>query len=68
MMSWLKRRTPQEKKARLDEITDHAGMKNKGWTFSGDDKDELSVSGDKVDNIDKTLGILWIPRTDEIKF
>ena len=50
----------------MDEICEHAGMPNKGWTYSGDDFSSVQIGGDDS-SIDKVLGILYDPKTDEFK-
>ena len=57
------------KTSRHDEICDHAGMPNKGWTYSGDDISEVSISGEGEEKDDeKVLGSYWAPKTDTFKF
>ena len=52
---------------RWDEICHHAGMPNKGWTYSGDESSGVEIgSGGNV--ILKVLGFSWIPRTDIFVF
>ena len=58
-----------EKTVQMDEILDHAGMSNKGWTFSGDAVSEgvaIGVEDDVVE--EKVLGMLWIPGSDTLQF
>ena len=43
------------KTARLDEICEHAGMPDKGWIFSGDDKVDVPI-GDVGETEEKVLG------------
>ena len=57
----------REKTSRLDEIGEHAGMPNKGWTFSGEDKLDVSI-GEVGDPEEMVLGMLWIPKLDVFKF
>ena len=57
----------REKTARLDEICEYAGMPNKGWTFSGEDKADVPI-GDVGDSEEKVLGNLWVPKLDVFKF
>ena len=54
---------------RMDEICDHAGMHNKGWTYSSQ-KDVPSVPiGEETDTTDeKVLGIFWLPGPDLFQF
>ena len=57
------------KTSRLDEICDHAGMPNKGWTMSGDDKSEVAIgSGDSDADEERVLGISWMPKLDVFRF
>ena len=57
------------KTSRLDEITDHAGMPTKGWTYSGDDKGVVAISGEEEDVEDeKVLGSVWEPKLDNFIF
>ncbi len=56
------------KTSRLDEICDYAGMPNKGWTFSGDNVGDVSISGESSMDEERTLGVLWAPKDDKIKF
>ena len=67
LMAALSMAQAREKTSRLDEICDHAGMPNKGWTYTGDETGEVAVGGEDSD-VDKTLGVLWVPKTDKIKF
>ena len=59
-----------QKTNQMDEITTHAGMKNKGWTYSGDETcpeiEIVSEVGDAEE--EKVLGLLWDPKTDTFKF
>ena len=54
------------KTQRWDEITDHASMPNKGWTFSGDESPNIPL-GDE-NEVDAVLGQLWDPPTDTFWF
>ena len=56
-----------EKTRRFDEICDHAGMPNKGWTFSGDEKSNVMLGGDSG-TVEKVLGIAWVPKSDTFRF
>ncbi len=57
------------KTERMDEICDHAGMKNKGWTFSGDNSDLSFSIGDEAGVAsEKVLGLLFSPSTDSFNF
>ena len=63
------RKAAVEKTNRIDEITVHASMPNKGWTYTGD-KSKSTVpigGGDEIDG-DKVLGLLWNPETDTFTF
>ena len=51
------------KTSRWDEICNHAGMPNKGWTFSGDEASDVEL-GSGGNNIVKVLGFRWIPKLD----
>ena len=58
-----------QKTGQMDEITSHAGMSNKGWTFSGDPSSDIRIGVDVGDNDDeKVLGLLWDPKMDMLKF
>ena len=55
------------KTSRHDEILKHAGMPNKGWTYSGDDVSEISISGESSECVvEKVLGSYW--KTDTFRF
>ena len=60
------------KTQRIDEISEHAGMSNKGWTYSGDDTaaeyDIGKGSGLEDHSIEKVLGTSWVPKTDSFHF
>ena len=57
------------KTSRLDEIGKHAGMPNKGWTYSGDKVSDGVNIGEEEDRKDeKVLGTFWIPETDMFVF
>ena len=57
------------KTARFDEICADAGMKNKGWTYTGDKSDSnFAIGESKDDNIDKVLGLRWCSATDHFTF
>ena len=56
------------KSTRVDEIGQHAGMPNKGWTFSGDDVSDGVVIGDIEEKKEKVLGMGWIPKSDLFVF
>ena len=61
----------QTKTKQMDQITHHAGMHNKGWTFSGDaDKPEnVQIGKENVaDGEERVLGLLWDPKVDVFKF
>ena len=58
----LHRKTEQ-----MDEITTHAGMKNKGWKFTGDEG-EVTIGSDVGVEDDKVLGLFWNPKTDMFLF
>ena len=57
-----------EKTVQMDEITAHAGMRNKGWIFSGDDTSSPISIGSDDPTEDKVLGIMFDPKTDNFKF
>ena len=57
-----------QKTDRIDEICDDAGMKTKGWTYSGEEKSDLSIGGDAGDLNEKVLGLSWSPGTDKFTF
>ena len=53
----------------MDEISEHAGMPNKGWTFTGDDKSaSIQIGSGKDEPEEKVLGLLWDPKTDMFNF
>ena len=57
------------KTSRMDMICDHAGMPNKGWTYSGDEGgDKVLIGGDGDVVEEKVLGLSWLPRDDTFKF
>ena len=57
------------KAERIDEIGNHAGMPNKGWTFTGDDVSYGVIMGaDDKNAEEKVLGLFWDPKTDEFYF
>ena len=56
------------KTSRMDEITNHAGMPNKGWTFTGDDKGVVSISGEDMVEEERVLGSVWDPKLDDFVF
>ena len=59
------------KTSRLDEICEHAGMPNKGWTFTGDNKGDIMINGEgseEQDEIEKVLGSFWDALLDIFKF
>ena len=59
----------RKKTQQMDEILDHAGMSNKGWTFSGDAILEGVAIGEDDGVVgEKVLGMLWIPGTDTLEF
>ena len=53
------------KTKRMDEICEHAGMPNKGWTYSGEDASGVAI-GDTGE--EKVLGISWVPVSDMFTF
>ena len=53
----------------MDEICEHAGMPNKGWTFSGDSKkSDVPIGDDGSQESEKVLGMSWDPESDMFKF
>ena len=58
------------KTERIDEITDHAGMHNKGWTFSYDQSNDenFSIGDESGVASEKVLGLLYSPKTDSFRF
>ena len=47
----------------------HAGMPNKGWTYTGDDKGDILINGEGDEGQDeKVLGYCWNPKSDIFKF
>ena len=57
-----------EKTGRMDEITDHAGMPNKGWLYSGDiSSGSVDIGGTDEDS-EKVLGLLWLASVDAFGF
>ena len=58
-----------EKTRRMDEICEHAGMQNKGWTYSGDHRNSDVVIGGEIDVLEeRVLGLSWVPGKDDFKF
>ena len=55
-----------EKTRRWDEITAHASMPNKGWTFSGDDSSDVPIGCEL--GVDKVLGLAWDPKSDDFLY
>ena len=52
-----------------DEMLSHAGMPNKGWTYTGDDKGDILINGEGDEGQDeKVLGYCWNPKSDIFKF
>ena len=57
------------KTSRLDEICEHAGMPNKGWTCTEDNKGEVLINGVGSEGEDqKVLGSYWDALSDTFKF
>ena len=57
------------KTSHVDEILSHAGMRNKGWTYTGDDKGDVSINGESSEAEDeKVLGTIWCPKSDTFKY
>ena len=57
------------KTTRMDEIWEHAGMKNKGWTYTGDQSGSSFSIGDEAGVAsEKVLGLLFSPATDAFHF
>ena len=56
--------------ARFDEICADAGMKNKGWTYTGDESDSTFDIGDSEadDVFEKILGLSWSSPDDYFRF
>ena len=60
-----------QKTQRLDEITDHANMPNKGWLFSGQENPHAEENGVSIggeDGSEKVLGLLWHASVDMFGF
>ena len=58
-----------QKTDQMDEITAHAGMSNKGWTYSGDVSSDFEIGCDGEESEEeKVLGLLWDPKTDMFRF
>ena len=58
-----------QKTDQMDEITAHAGMSNKGWTYSGDVSSDFEIGCDGGESEEeKVLGLLWDPKTDMFRF
>ena len=55
------------KTERIDEICADAGMRNKGWVYSGELTADLSICGDAGED-NMVLGIGWSPGPDEFVF
>ena len=62
------RESTLEKTRRLDEISDHAGMPNKGWKFTGDQGSDVLIGSGGDDTEEKVLGLIWEPSSDAFKF
>ena len=58
----------RQKTDRIDEICEDAGMTNKGWTYSGELKSDLSIGGDAGLLNAKILGLSWSPGIDGFSF
>ena len=56
-----------EKTSKLDEIAEHAGMPNNGWTYSGDSSSDFPIGGESEEE-ENVLGIRWAPSSDDFKF
>ena len=57
------------KTCRMDEIAEHAGMPNKGWTFSYDESSsDVSIGSEAGDSEERVLGLLWVPSADTFNF
>ena len=57
------------KTSRMDEICEHAGMKNNGWTYSGDNSvSDFSIGDEAGDASEKVLGLSWTHSTDVFNF
>ena len=55
------------KTQRWDEIKAHASMPNKGWYFSFEDvSDGVEIGGNW--EVEKVLGLAWVPKTDYLLF
>ena len=58
----------QLKTQRMDEITAHANMPNKGWVFSGEaDSSGVVIGGEDIES-EKVLGLLWTASSDTFGF
>ena len=58
----------RRKTAEMDEITDHAGMKNKGWLYSGNVSSGAVSIGGGDEESGKVLGLLWLALEDVFGF
>ena len=53
----------------FDKICDHAGMKNKGWTYSGDHSDtSFAIGKEEGVACDKVLGMMYSSKCDVFTF
>ena len=68
LVAAVDRKSALQKTSRLDEICAHAGMPNKGWTFSGDEKVSIALLGGEDPEAPKVLGVYWLPGIDKFSF
>ena len=58
----------QSKTQRMDKITDHANISNKGWDFSGEaDPSGVVIGGEHVES-KNVMGLLWTASSDTFGF
>ena len=60
--------TLREKTRQMDEITEHAGMPNKGWLYGGDASNNEVTIGSTEEDAEKVLGLLWLSEIDAFGF
>ena len=59
----------RQKTQQMDEICTHAGMPNKGWTFSGDKtSSDIQIGNDEEEFQSKVLGLFWVSNTDMLRY
>ena len=57
------------KTQQMDEICAHAGMPNKGWTFSNDESSsDIQIGNEEEEGKAKILGLFWVSNTDMFEY